>query len=112
MDPAVKRAIATIAENAWTPIEYTDAVYDETAGAWISRAEVAEIPFTAFSSRKIAERVTGRLIVRRIPELNPKVPTTGRPLCSIPTGSMPSSPPPEPIRWIRSPRTRPTAPTR
>ncbi|HXF01592.1 MAG TPA: IS1380 family transposase [Arthrobacter sp.] len=72
MDPAVKRAIATIAENAWTPIEYTDAVYDETAGAWISRAEVAEIPFTAFSSRKIAERVTGRLIVRRIPELNPK----------------------------------------
>ncbi|KLU10863.1 IS1380 family transposase [Kocuria sp. SM24M-10] len=72
MDSAVKRAIATIGEDAWTPIQYTDAVYDETAGEWISKAEVAEIPFTAFSSRKKAERVPGRLIVRRIPELNPK----------------------------------------
>src|SRR5690606_10229990 len=28
MDPAVKRAIASIAEDAWTPIRYTDALYD------------------------------------------------------------------------------------
>ena len=70
LDPAVKRAIATIGEDAWTPIEYTDAVYDESAGAWISKAEVAELPFTAFGSRKKSERVPGRLIVRRIPELN------------------------------------------
>ena len=28
--------------------------------------------FTAFTSRKKAEQVTGRLVVRRIPELNPK----------------------------------------
>ena len=71
MDPAVKRAIATIAEESWEKIKYTDAIYDEAAGAWISRAEVAEIPFIAFTSKKKAERVPGRLVVRRIPELNP-----------------------------------------
>jgi hypothetical protein len=72
MDPAVKRAITTIGEDAWTAIKYTDAIYDETTGAWISRAEVAEIPFTAFSSKTKTDQVPGRLIVRRIPDLNPK----------------------------------------
>lgn len=72
MDPAVKRAIASIPDNAWKTIEYTDAVFDEAADTWISRAEVAETSFTAFSSRKKSERLTGRLVVRRIPELNPK----------------------------------------
>jgi hypothetical protein len=71
MDPKVKAAIATIGDDAWTPIEYTDAVFDEQTGRWVSRAEVAEIPFTAFSSRKAIEQVTGRLVVRRIPDLNP-----------------------------------------
>jgi len=71
MDPKVKTAIATIGDDAWTPIEYTDAVFDEQTQTWISRAEVAEIEFTAFSSRKKAEQVTGRLVVRRIPDLNP-----------------------------------------
>jgi hypothetical protein len=71
LDPKVKAAIATIGEEAWTPIEYTDAVYDEQAGRWVSRAEVAEIPFTAFGSRKKAEQIAGRLVVRRIPDLNP-----------------------------------------
>ena len=71
MDPAVKRAIATISDDAWTTINYTDAIRDETTGTWISSAEVAEIPFTAFSSRKTSERIPGRLVVRRIPELNP-----------------------------------------
>ena len=37
----------------------------------MSRAEVAEVPFIAFSSRRQAERVPGRLVVRRIPDLNP-----------------------------------------
>jgi hypothetical protein len=72
MDAAVKRAITGIAENAWTTIKYPDAVYDETTSSWISRAQVAEIPFTAFTSHKKAEQIPGRLIVRRIPELNPK----------------------------------------
>lgn len=51
-------------------IEYTDAVFDETTNTWVSRAEVAEIGFTAFSSRKKDEQITGRLVMRRIPELN------------------------------------------
>jgi Transposase DDE domain group 1 len=72
MDPAVKRAIATILADAWKPIEYTDAVYDEDTNRWISTAEVAEVPFTAFASRKKSEQITGRLVVRRIPELNKK----------------------------------------
>ncbi|MDP9027135.1 MAG: IS1380 family transposase [Actinomycetota bacterium] len=71
-DPAVKRAISTIAEDAWTPIEYTDAIFDEATRAWISRAEVAEVPFTAFTSRAKKDHVPGRLVVRRIPELNKK----------------------------------------
>ena len=71
LDPKVKAAIATIDDDAWTPIEYTDALYDEQANRWVSRAEVAEIPFTAFTSRPKAEQATGRLVVRRIPDLNP-----------------------------------------
>jgi hypothetical protein len=72
MDAAVKRAITGIAEQAWTTIKYPDAVYDETTSTWISKAQVAEVPFTAFTSHKKAEQIPGRLIVRRIPELNPK----------------------------------------
>ncbi|MCZ9885118.1 IS1380 family transposase [Arthrobacter sp. B2a2-09] len=72
MNPAVKRAIAGIPETAWKTIEYPDAVFDETTNTWVSKAEVAETVFTAFSSRKKAEQITGRLVVRRIPELNPK----------------------------------------
>jgi len=72
MDAAVKRAIAGIAETVWTTIKYTDAIFDETTGTWISKAQVAEVPFTAFTSKKKSEQVGGRLIVRRIPELNPK----------------------------------------
>ena len=72
LDPKVKTAIAGIAADAWETIEYTDAVYDEQAQRWISRAEVAEIDFTAFSAQKKADQVPGRLVVRRIPDLNPK----------------------------------------
>jgi hypothetical protein len=36
----------------------------------VSRAEVAEVPFTAFSSKKAADQVPGRLVVRRIPDVN------------------------------------------
>ena len=71
-DPAVKRAIAMIPETAWTPIEYTDAIFDDSTNTWISQAEVAEIPFTAFTSRAKKDHIAGRLVVRRIPELNKK----------------------------------------
>ncbi len=71
MDRAVKRAIGAIPDDVWTTIQYTDAIREETTGTRIFSAEVAEIAFTAFSSRKRRERITGRLVVRRIPELNP-----------------------------------------
>jgi hypothetical protein len=74
-DPKVKAAISAIPADAWTTIEYTDAVFDQDSGRWISRAEVAEIPFTAFGSAPKADRVPGRLVVRRIPELNPAAAT-------------------------------------
>jgi hypothetical protein len=70
MDKAVKKAIATIGDDAWTTIEYTDAVYDPDTDRWVSRAEVAEIVFTAFAARKKADHVHGRLVVRRIPDFN------------------------------------------
>jgi hypothetical protein len=70
-DPAVRAAIATIDADAWTPIKYTNAVFDEHQQRWVSDAEVAEIPYTAFRSRPKAKQVTARLIVRRVPDLNP-----------------------------------------
>ena len=72
MSSAVKRAIAGIDPTAWTTIKYPQAIYDQATGAWISKAQVAEVPFTAFSSRPRTDHVPGRLVVRRIPDLNPK----------------------------------------
>jgi hypothetical protein len=71
MDPAVRRAIAAIGEDAWTAIKYPNAIWEEAEQRWISDAEVAEIEFTAFTSRRRAEQVTARLIVRRVKRLNP-----------------------------------------
>jgi hypothetical protein len=71
LDPKVKKTIAAISDDAWTTIEYPDALFDEQAQRWISRAEVAEIPYTAFAGHK-TQAVPGRLVVRRIPDLNPK----------------------------------------
>jgi hypothetical protein len=70
MNAQVRAAIAAIPQDAWTSIEYTDAVLEETTGRWISSAEVAEVPFTAFAAAKKSERVPGRLVVRRIPDFN------------------------------------------
>jgi hypothetical protein len=70
MTPNIKAAIASIADDAWTAIEYTDAIRDEATGELISRAEVAEVAFTAFASGKKADQVPGRLVVRRIPDFN------------------------------------------
>ena len=70
MNAQIRAAIAAIDPEAWTTIEYTDAVFDEASGRWVSRAEVAEIDFTAFAGQKKSERVPGRLVVRRIPDFN------------------------------------------
>ena len=74
MDAAVTRAIAGIAEQAWTPIKYPQAIFDDAEQRWISDAEVAEVPYTAFTS-KGSKAVAGRLIVRRVKRLNPAAAT-------------------------------------
>jgi hypothetical protein len=63
-DPAVSRAIASIPDDAWTPVHYPGAVLDPDTGQLISDAEVAEVEFTAFASTR--HPVTARLIVRRV----------------------------------------------
>jgi hypothetical protein len=72
MDAAVKRAIASIDADAWTAIRYPQAVWDADGQCWISDAEVAEIDFTAFTSRRKTDHVSARLIVRRVRRLNPE----------------------------------------
>ena len=71
MNKAVVRAIAGIDDTDWIGIRYPNAVYDEVEQRWISDAEVAEVPFTAFTSHRQADHVTARLIVRRVTRLNP-----------------------------------------
>jgi len=70
-NPSVDAAITTIDADAWTAIHYPNAFVDEDTGELISDAEVAEIPYTAFSSRPKKWHVPGRLIVRRVKRLNP-----------------------------------------
>ena len=70
-DRAITRAIDAIPDDAWSTIRYPNAVFDDQLGQWISDAEVAEIPFTAFASRRKTDRVTARLIVRRVRDANP-----------------------------------------
>ncbi|MEU9625177.1 IS1380 family transposase [Streptomyces sp. NPDC048155] len=70
MNPSIKRAVLGIPDHAWQQITYPTAVPDPETGELISDAEVAEIPaYTAFTSRTKAERVTARLIVRRVRDL-------------------------------------------
>jgi hypothetical protein len=71
-DRAVGAAIASIPEDGWTPIHYPRAVFDEQLGQWVSDAEVAEVPFTAFRSKPKAQQVAARLIVRRVRDANPE----------------------------------------
>jgi len=68
---AVTAAIAAIGDDAWTTIRYPHAIFDEQTQHWVSDAEVAEIPFTAFASRGNKHAVAGRLIVRRVRDANP-----------------------------------------
>jgi hypothetical protein len=71
IDPKVRAAIAAIGEQAWTPIRYPRAIWDDQLGRWVSDAQVAEAEYTAFTSRK-GQAMTARLIVRRVKDLNHK----------------------------------------
>jgi len=78
MDRAVQKAIAGIDEDAWASIKYPQAIYDEDEQRWISDAQVAEIPYTAFTSKPAADQVSARLIVRRVKRLNPATAPQGQ----------------------------------
>ncbi len=67
----VKAAITRIPEDAWTPIRYPTAMWEEAEQRWISEAEVAEIDLTCFTSRRKADHVDCRLVVRRVKRLQP-----------------------------------------
>jgi len=78
MDPAVTRAITQIPDTAWVGIKYPHAIYDQDEHRWVSDAEVAEIGFTAFTSRRHSEHIGARLIVRRVKRLNPTTVPAGQ----------------------------------
>jgi hypothetical protein len=68
IDAKVRRAIATIADDAWTEIQYPQPVWDDEQQRFISRAQIAEVAYTAFEGTR--DEITARLIVRRVPDLN------------------------------------------
>ena len=69
MNASIRAAIAAVPEDAWTPIRYPRAIWDDQLDAWVSDAEVAETEYTAFASKK-GQAVTARLIIRRVRDLN------------------------------------------
>jgi hypothetical protein len=69
MNSSIRTAITAISEDAWTGIKYPRAIWDDQAGRWVSDAEIAEIEYTAFASKK-NRQVTARLIVRRVRAVN------------------------------------------
>jgi hypothetical protein len=71
-NPAVQAAIASIPDEAYTPVRYPGAVIDPDTGELISDAQVAEVEFTAFASTRHA--ITGRLVVRRVLDANTQDP--------------------------------------
>jgi hypothetical protein len=71
VNSSVRAAIASIPDDAWTPVRYPHAIWDDQMSCWISDAEVAEAQYTAFASKK-KQAVTARLIVRRVRDKNKK----------------------------------------
>jgi hypothetical protein len=77
-NPSITTAIASIEEPEWTAIHYPEAFTDTDTGELVSDAEVAEVGYTAFTSRPKNQQVHGRLIVRRVKRLNPDAATAGQ----------------------------------
>jgi hypothetical protein len=98
-DVRVKAVIGGIAEDAWTPIAYRDAVYDQSSGRWVSRAEVAEIAYVAFAARSKAQQGAGPVGGPPHPRTQIRTATTD---CSTCGDTTPSSPP---AAWTPWPRT-------
>lgn len=71
MTATVTAAITGIPADAWHAIEYPNAIFEEAEQCWVSDAEVAEVPFVAFTGRRKHQHVPCRLIVRRVKRLQP-----------------------------------------
>jgi len=71
MNPQVVATISRIEADAWTAIKYPNAIWEAEEERWVSDAEVAETTITVFTSRRKADHVTCRLVVRRVKRLNP-----------------------------------------
>jgi hypothetical protein len=69
---AVDAAIASIPPDAFVPVPYPGAVTDADTGELVSDAQVAEVAYTAFATRRYA--ITARLIVRRVLDVNTQDP--------------------------------------
>ena len=72
MNSSIRSAITAIPGDAWTPIEYPQALWDDQLDCWASDAEVAEAEYAAFTSKPKKQQVTARLIVRRVRAKNEK----------------------------------------
>jgi hypothetical protein len=72
LDRKVAAAIAAIPGEAWIPIEYPRALWDDQLGCWVSDAQVAEVKYTAFTGHRGHTPITARLIVRRVKDLSPQ----------------------------------------
>ena len=66
MDKAVQKAISGIPETAWVSIQYPQAIFDEEQQRWISDAQVAEIDYTAFTSKKKKALLTPMWVESRV----------------------------------------------
>jgi Transposase DDE domain group 1 len=77
MDRTIQRTITTIPDDTWVSIKYPHALYDPDTDTWISDAQIAEVPYTAFASRR-KHRTHGRLIIRRVTRLNPNAAAQGQ----------------------------------
>ena len=76
-----------ISDDAWTPIHYPHALWDEQAGQLVSDAKITEVPFTAFTSRRKNGHITARLLVRGFLDTDAPAPSArdcglaGRTIC-------------------------------
>ena len=77
LNAKVRAAIAAIPEQAWTPVRYPRAIFDDQLGCWISEAEVAETSYTAFTGvpatrwrHAVPRPIGARLIIRRVKDQN------------------------------------------
>ncbi len=65
----LRKGACRSARAAHRPITDFEAIFDEDNGQWVRRCRGSRIAFTAFASKPKAQQITGRLVVRRIHDL-------------------------------------------